>query len=153
MRECARVNGRRDDTAPRWAMACGLQALWCAAFRDWARAPRHFWLSGAILSAEAMALGGAHSVLRAAVGAAGGMSTVCVAEGLWRGSGGCGHSRVGALLHSTRCCLPRSYPSCRTHPFNELHQAHRVNEAPGSLSRLALKSKSNPSSELNNEVK
>ena len=45
---------------PRWAMACGLQALWCAAFRDWTRAPRHFWLSGALLAAEAVALGGAH---------------------------------------------------------------------------------------------
>lgn len=55
------------SVAPWWAMACGLQALWCAAFRDWARAPRHFWLSGAILAAEAAALGGAHRVLRVAV--------------------------------------------------------------------------------------
>lgn len=61
--------------APWWAAACGLQSLWCVAFRDWARAPRHFWLSGALLATEAVALGGAHRVLRAAVAAAGGMPT------------------------------------------------------------------------------
>jgi len=56
-----------EGVSPWWAMACGLQALWCVAFRDWAQAPRHFWLSGALLAAEAVALGGAHHVLRAAV--------------------------------------------------------------------------------------
>lgn len=49
--------------APYWAAACGLQALWCAAFRPWARRPRHFWLPGALLAAEAAALGGAHRAL------------------------------------------------------------------------------------------
>ena len=49
--------------APFWAAACGLQALWCAAFRPWARRPRHFWLPGALLAAEAVALGGAHRAM------------------------------------------------------------------------------------------
>lgn len=49
--------------APYWAAACGLQALWCAAFRPWARKPRHFWLPGALLAAEAVALGGAHRAM------------------------------------------------------------------------------------------
>eukprot|EP00193_Tetraselmis_chui_P017984 CAMPEP_0177777698 /NCGR_PEP_ID=MMETSP0491_2-20121128/15526_1 /TAXON_ID=63592 /ORGANISM="Tetraselmis chuii, Strain PLY429" /LENGTH=338 /DNA_ID=CAMNT_0019296855 /DNA_START=77 /DNA_END=1093 /DNA_ORIENTATION=+ len=53
--------------APWWALACGLQSLWCAAFRPWAQSPRHFWLSPALLATEAVALGGAHHVLRAAV--------------------------------------------------------------------------------------
>ena len=53
--------------APWWALACGLQALWCSAFRPWAKAPRHFWLSPALLTAEAFALGGAHRVLRSAL--------------------------------------------------------------------------------------
>ncbi len=53
--------------APWWAAACGLQALWCAAFRPWAKAPRHFWLSSALLAAEAFALGGAHHVIRSSL--------------------------------------------------------------------------------------
>ena len=60
--------------SPWWAMACGLQALWCAAFRDWTRSPRHFWISGALLAAEAVALGGAHRVLRALARADAGMT-------------------------------------------------------------------------------
>jgi hypothetical protein len=49
--------------APYWCAACGLQALWCAAFRPWARKPRHFWLPGALLALEAVALGGAHRAM------------------------------------------------------------------------------------------
>lgn len=46
---------------PYWACACALQTLWCVAFRPAFRAPRHFWLSSAILIAEAWALGRAHA--------------------------------------------------------------------------------------------
>lgn len=53
--------------SPWWAAACGLQALWCVAFRPWTRPPRRFWLSGALLAAESVALAGAHGQLRAAV--------------------------------------------------------------------------------------
>jgi len=53
------------------AAACGLQALWCVAFRAWARAPRHMWVSAALLAAEAVTLGGAHRVLRTAVATTG----------------------------------------------------------------------------------
>jgi hypothetical protein len=53
--------------SPWWAAACGLQALWCVAFRPWTRPPRRFWLSGALLAAESVALAGAHAKLRAAV--------------------------------------------------------------------------------------
>ena len=56
--------------APSWALACAFQALWCAAFRPWAKAPRHFWVSSALLVAEAVALGSAHRALRAAASAA-----------------------------------------------------------------------------------
>jgi hypothetical protein len=49
--------------APWWAGACGLQALWCVAFRPWAKNARHFWLSGALLAAEAATLGAAHRVM------------------------------------------------------------------------------------------
>jgi len=58
----ASTSGR--DVAPWFALACGFQGLWCAAFRPWARKPRHFWVSSALLIAEAFALGGAHRVLR-----------------------------------------------------------------------------------------
>jgi hypothetical protein len=54
------------EVAPMWAIACGLQSLWCAAFRPWASKPRHFWVSSALLVAEACALGRAHNALRAA---------------------------------------------------------------------------------------
>ena len=57
------------DVAPWFALACGFQGLWCAAFRPWARKPRHFWVSSALLIAEAFALGGAHRVLRSAANA------------------------------------------------------------------------------------
>ena len=53
--------------SPWWAAACGLQALWCVAFRPWTRPPRRFWLSGALLAAESVALAGAHARLRAAI--------------------------------------------------------------------------------------
>ena len=46
--------------------ACGLQALWCVAFRP-GLDPPSFWLSGALLAAESVALAGAHGQLRAAV--------------------------------------------------------------------------------------
>jgi len=49
---------------PYWACACALQTLWCVAFRPAFRAPRHFWLSSAILIAEAWALGRAHAEAR-----------------------------------------------------------------------------------------
>lgn len=52
--------------APWWTISCGLQALWCVAFRPWARRPRHFWISGALLATEAVALG---RVARCFVGA------------------------------------------------------------------------------------
>ena len=55
------------DVAPWWTLACGLQGLWCLAFRPWASKPRHFWVSSALLVAEAAALGVAHRALRAAV--------------------------------------------------------------------------------------
>ena len=51
--------------APWWALACGLQSLWCAAFRPAFRAPRRFWISAALLFAEAGALGGAYIACRA----------------------------------------------------------------------------------------
>ena len=51
--------------APWWALACGLQSLWCAAFRPAFRAPRRFWISAALLFAEAGALGGAYVACRA----------------------------------------------------------------------------------------
>ena len=54
------------DVAPWWTLACGLQGLWCLAFRPWAAKPRHFWVSSALLVAEAAALGVAHRALRAA---------------------------------------------------------------------------------------
>jgi hypothetical protein len=56
--------------APSWALACAFQALWCVAFRPWAKAPRHFWVSSALLVAEAFALGSAHRALRAAASVA-----------------------------------------------------------------------------------
>lgn len=52
------------DIVPYWACACALQTLWCVAFRPAFRAPRHFWLSSALLLAEAWALGEAHRVAR-----------------------------------------------------------------------------------------
>jgi len=55
------------DVAPWWTLACGLQGLWCLAFRPWASKPRHFWVSSALLVAEAAVLGVAHRALRAAV--------------------------------------------------------------------------------------
>ena len=52
-----------SSAAPWWLLACALQSLWCVAFRDWAKAPEHFWISGALLAAEAVALGRAvHAV-------------------------------------------------------------------------------------------
>ena len=54
------------DVAPWWTLACGLQGLWCLAFRPWASKPRHFWVSSALLAAEAAALGVAPRALRAA---------------------------------------------------------------------------------------
>ena len=51
--------------APWWALACGLQSLWCAAFRPAFRAPRRFWISAALLFAEAGALGRAYVACRA----------------------------------------------------------------------------------------
>mmetsp|Transcript_5306 Transcript_5306/g.21703 ORF Transcript_5306/g.21703 Transcript_5306/m.21703 type:complete len:347 (-) Transcript_5306:38-1078(-) len=52
-----------SSAAPWWLLACALQSLWCVAFRDWAKAPEHFWISGALLAAESVALGRAvHAV-------------------------------------------------------------------------------------------
>jgi hypothetical protein len=49
--------------APWFACACLLQSLWCVSFRPWAKRPRHFWLPAFLLSAEAVALRGAHNAL------------------------------------------------------------------------------------------
>jgi hypothetical protein len=62
--------GAARGVVPYWACACALQALWCVAFRPAFRAPRHFWLSSAILIAEAWALGCAHAEGRKIVASA-----------------------------------------------------------------------------------
>jgi hypothetical protein len=54
------------SAAPWWALSCTLQALWCVAFRDWAKAPGHFWISGSLLVAESVSLGKAVAAMDAA---------------------------------------------------------------------------------------
>ena len=54
------------SAAPWWALSCTLQALWCVAFRDWAKAPSHFWISGSLLVAESVSLGKAVAAMDAA---------------------------------------------------------------------------------------
>lgn len=57
------ASGMLASAAPWFAGVCGLQSLWCAAFRPWAKRVQHFWLPAALLSAEAAALSGAHGAL------------------------------------------------------------------------------------------
>ncbi|KAK3241411.1 hypothetical protein CYMTET_48827 [Cymbomonas tetramitiformis] len=56
-----------EALSPWFTAACGFQALWCVAFREWARPV--FWLPALMLSGIAAALGGAQAELsQAAVG-------------------------------------------------------------------------------------
>mmetsp|Transcript_21506 Transcript_21506/g.35970 ORF Transcript_21506/g.35970 Transcript_21506/m.35970 type:complete len:381 (+) Transcript_21506:157-1299(+) len=50
------------EVSPWFIAANVFQSLWCAAFRDWARPSSVFWISAAMLTSTALALGGAQAV-------------------------------------------------------------------------------------------